>query len=100
VALAKSSGNALVFDLVSMIRSQLEKVLPKVLLLPNAMPLSTQEHAAIVKAIERGNADAARKAMHGHLQAVIERYADADKQAGARGAAASNGKSAHGRAKR
>lgn len=100
VTLAKSSGNALVFDLVSMIRSQLEKVLPRVLQLPNAMPLSTQEHAAIVKAVERANPDAARKAMHAHLQAVLVRYGDTDKRISARGVAASNGKPARGAAKR
>jgi len=94
VALAKSSGNALVFDLVSMIRGQLEKVLPKVLLLPNAMPLSTQEHVTIVKAIERGNADAARKAMHAHLQAVLQRYLDADKRISSKSTATTNGKAA------
>lgn len=74
VALAKASGNALVFDLVSMIRNHLVRVLPKVLQLPNAMPLSTQEHIAIVAAIEKRDADAARSAMHAHLDAVVQRY--------------------------
>ena len=82
VALAKASGNALVFDLVSMIRNHLVRVLPKVLQLPNAMPLSTKEHVAIVAAIERRNPDAARAAMHAHLDAVVKRYWIADKNAG------------------
>jgi len=80
IALAKASGNTLVFDLVSMIRSHLVRVLPKVLLLPNAMPLSTKEHVAIVEAIVRRDADAARAAMHAHLGAVLRRYFDAEKQ--------------------
>lgn len=80
IALAKSSGNALVFDLVSMIRSHLVRVLPKVLQLPNAMPLSTREHIAIVEAIVRRDERAARAAMHAHLEAVMRRYVDADKE--------------------
>jgi GntR family transcriptional regulator, transcriptional repressor for pyruvate dehydrogenase complex len=90
IALAKSSGNALVFDLVSMIRSHLVRVLPKVLLLPNAMPLSTKEHIAIVEAIVRRDANAARTAMHAHLEAVLRRYVDAEKESG-RSRVAANG---------
>lgn len=82
VALARASGNALVYDLVSMIRNHLVRVLPKVLQLPNAMPLSTREHAAIVAAIGRRDAEAARAAMHAHLEAVIRRYGIAEKGAG------------------
>lgn len=79
IALAKASGNALIFDLVSMIRNHLVRVLPKVLLLPNALPLSTREHIAIVTAVVRRDSDAARTAMHAHLGAVLRRYAIADK---------------------
>jgi GntR family transcriptional repressor for pyruvate dehydrogenase complex len=91
VALAKASGNALVFDLVSMIRNHLVRVLPRVLQLPNAMPLSTKEHAAIVEAIERRDAEGARMAMHTHLDAVVRRYSIAEKNAQASSEAASNG---------
>lgn len=79
VAIARASGNKLVFDLVSMIRNHLVRMLPKVLQLPNAMPLSTREHIEIVGAIERRDADAARAAMHAHLGAVVRRYNIADK---------------------
>jgi GntR family transcriptional repressor for pyruvate dehydrogenase complex len=82
VALANSSGNTLVFDLVSMIREHLVRVLPKVLQLPNAMPLSTQEHVAIVEAIERHDVEGARAGMHAHLEAVLQRYVDANKDTG------------------
>jgi len=91
LALAKASGNALVFDLVSMIRNHLVRVLPKVLQLPNAMPLSTKEHIAIVAAIERREAEVARAAMHAHLEAVVRRYSIAEKNAAASPPAASNG---------
>ena len=82
LALAKASGNALVFDLVSMIRNHLVRVLPKVLQLPHAMPLSTREHVAIVAAIARRDAEAARAAMHAHLGAVVRRYSIAEKNNG------------------
>ena len=85
IALAKASGNALVFDLVSMIRSHLERILPRVLLLPNAMPLSAQEHAAIIRAIKRRDANAARKAMQAHLDAVLRRWRDAERRPVRRG---------------
>jgi GntR family transcriptional repressor for pyruvate dehydrogenase complex len=74
VALAKASGNALVFDLVSLIRNHLVRVLPKVLQLPHALPLVTREHTTIVEAIERRNPKAARAAMHAHLEAHLTRY--------------------------
>jgi GntR family transcriptional regulator, transcriptional repressor for pyruvate dehydrogenase complex len=77
IALASASGNTLVFDLVSMIRGHLVQVLPKVLQLPNALPLSTREHIAILEAIERRDAEGARSAMHAHLEAVLRRYRNA-----------------------
>jgi GntR family transcriptional regulator, transcriptional repressor for pyruvate dehydrogenase complex len=79
VALASSSGNTLVFDLVSMIRGHLVRVLPKVLRLPNALPLSTREHFVILEAIERHDAEDARAAMQAHLEAVLRRYLNANK---------------------
>jgi GntR family transcriptional regulator, transcriptional repressor for pyruvate dehydrogenase complex len=88
LALAKASGNALVFDLVSMIRNHLVRVLPKVLQLPKAMPLSTQEHIAIVDAIARHDASLARAAMHAHLEAVLRRYAIAERHTESSGVSA------------
>jgi GntR family transcriptional regulator, transcriptional repressor for pyruvate dehydrogenase complex len=77
VTLAKASGNSLLFDLVSMIRSQLVRGLAKVLLAPNAVPLSFQEHTAIVRAIERRDAEGAREAMHAHLGSALRRHKEA-----------------------
>lgn len=91
LALAKASGNALVFDLVSMIRNHLVRVLPNVLQLPNAMPLSAKEHSAIIAAVGRGDAEAARAAMHAHLEAVLRRYSIAKKNAAGFHLASSNG---------
>jgi GntR family transcriptional repressor for pyruvate dehydrogenase complex len=74
LTLAKVSGNNLLFDLISMIRSQLVRALSKVLLLPRAVPLSLKEHIAIFRAIKRGDPDMAREAMHAHLHAALLRY--------------------------
>lgn len=74
IAIAKASGNAFLIDLVSMIRSQLARVLQKVLLLPNAVPLSLKEHQAVFEAIKRSDAEAARHAMHAHLQGALRRH--------------------------
>jgi GntR family transcriptional regulator, transcriptional repressor for pyruvate dehydrogenase complex len=85
LAIAAASGNSLLCDLISVIRSQLARAVSKVLHLPNAVPLSLQEHVAILTAIERRDADAARAAMHAHLEAALRRYAGparADRQAG------------------
>ena len=75
--LANASGNVLISDLISLIRSQLMKALHKVLLVPHALPLSHKEHTAIVDAIERHDAEGARSAMHTHLEAHLRRYTEA-----------------------
>jgi GntR family transcriptional repressor for pyruvate dehydrogenase complex len=77
VTLAEASENPLIVDLVAMIRGQLEKALPRVLLLPNARPLSLNEHVSIVNAIKRRDPDAAREAMQSHLNAALNRYHNA-----------------------
>jgi GntR family transcriptional repressor for pyruvate dehydrogenase complex len=74
LSLAKASGNNLLFDLISMIRSQLVRAMSKVLLLPRAVPLSLKEHTAIFRAIKRGDPEMASEAMHAHLQAALLRY--------------------------
>lgn len=77
ITLANASGNAVLSDLVSVIRSQLARTLTRVLKLPNALPLSLKEHATILEAIERRDPEGARKAMHDHLEAVLVRYENA-----------------------
>lgn len=74
ITLANASGNAVLSDLISVIRSQLARTLARVLKLPNALPLSLKEHTTILDAIERHDPDGARKAMHAHLDAVLVRY--------------------------
>lgn len=74
VTLAAASDNTLVSDMISLIRSRLVKALHKVLLLPHALPLTHQEHTAIVDAIERHDVEGARKAMRDHLDGHLRRY--------------------------
>lgn len=77
LTLANASGNILVFDLISLIRGQLVKALHKVLTIPHALPFTHKEHTAIVETIERRDPEAARKAMHAHLEAHLRRYTEA-----------------------
>jgi GntR family transcriptional repressor for pyruvate dehydrogenase complex len=74
VALAKASGNSLALDLISMIRGQLARALSRVLVSPNARPLSLMEHVRIIDNIQAGDAEGARNAMDIHLHAALERY--------------------------
>ena len=76
IAMASISKNFLIYDLVAMIRGQLEKTLHKVLLLPNAMPLTLKEHIAIWNAIKRHDPDTASAAMQSHLKSALKRYTD------------------------
>jgi GntR family transcriptional repressor for pyruvate dehydrogenase complex len=77
VTLAEASQNFLIVDLIAMIRGQLEKALSRVLLLPNARPLTFKEHVAVVQAIRRRDPVAARDAMQVHLDAALKRYHNA-----------------------
>ena len=83
LALAKASENFLILDLLAMIRTQLANTLSRVLLLPDARPLSLREHTSVVNAIKRRDPEAARKAMQGHLTRAIKRYHHAVKAANA-----------------
>ena len=74
INLARASDNFLIFDLVSMLRGQLEKALSKVLVAPEAKPQTLKEHVAIIKAIRNRDPEAAGEAMRSHLGAALSRY--------------------------
>ena len=76
IMLATISKNFLIYDLVALLRGQLEKMLQKVLLLPNAIPLTFKEHVTICNAIKRHDPDAASDAMRKHLESALKRYLD------------------------
>jgi GntR family transcriptional repressor for pyruvate dehydrogenase complex len=68
VVIAKASGNTMILDLVSMIRSQLIRALTNALRSPNAIWHSNEEHITLLNAIERHDPDASRAAMLAHLE--------------------------------
>jgi len=74
MTLTRASKNPLIMDLISTVRSQLERTVNRVLELPNARPRSHEEHMLIVKAIEDGDPEAARQAMQNHLSSAINRF--------------------------
>ncbi len=74
VTIASASGNTVISDLVSVIRSQLVRALTKVLQSPNAIPLSIKEHISLVDEIAAHHPDAAREVMLDHLKAALHRY--------------------------
>lgn len=74
IALAKASGNSLAMDLISMIRGQLARALSRVLVLPNARPLSLKEHLRVLDRIRDRDPEGARNAMDMHLNAALARY--------------------------
>ncbi len=76
VTIANASGNTVISDLVSVIRSQLVRALTKVLQSPNAIPLSIKEHISLVESIAAHDSDGARKVMLDHLRAALNRYTE------------------------
>ena len=67
VTLARLSGNPLLADLVYMIRSHLARGLERVLLPPDALPLTLKEHTRIVMKIRQHDPEGARQAVSSHL---------------------------------
>jgi GntR family transcriptional repressor for pyruvate dehydrogenase complex len=78
VVIAKASGNSLILNLVSMIRSQLIRALTKALRSPNAILHSNKEHAILLDAIESHDADASRAAMLTHLEGFQRHSMDSE----------------------
>ena len=74
ISIAAASDNFLIYDLVSMIRGQLERALSPMLVAPNALPNSLKEHVKIVDAIRGRDPGAAGEAMRVHLNAALKRY--------------------------
>jgi GntR family transcriptional repressor for pyruvate dehydrogenase complex len=74
LSLARVSKNKLLFDLISLIRGQLERGVARVLRSPNAIPRSVMEHRSIIAPILARNPQKARAAMDAHLNAAVLRY--------------------------
>jgi GntR family transcriptional repressor for pyruvate dehydrogenase complex len=74
LSMARASRNQALLDMLTMLRGQLAQVVSTVLQSKDALPLTLQEHEAVVKALLRRNPEAARKAMQVHLTSAIKRY--------------------------
>jgi GntR family transcriptional repressor for pyruvate dehydrogenase complex len=74
LTIAEASGNPLMHDLLSMIRSQLVLGLARVVTLPGGTTLAYRQHATIVTALRNRDASAASEAMQIHIDSAIERY--------------------------
>ncbi|MBS1798398.1 MAG: FadR family transcriptional regulator [Acidobacteria bacterium] len=74
LALARSSKNKLLLDLITLIRGQLERGVATVLQTQNAIPLSVKEHRNLIAAIVARRPEKAHEAMDIHLKAAVRRY--------------------------
>lgn len=74
LAIAKASDNELVFDLLTLIRSQLEQALLKVGAWPGGPETACIEHRRILDAIRNRDAEAAKAAMRDHIGEALKRY--------------------------
>ena len=74
VAIARAAQNDLLFDLVTMIRSQLMRALSRVAAHPYSLPRSLKEHGLIVRGIENRSPKSAAAAMQQHLENSLKRY--------------------------
>jgi GntR family transcriptional repressor for pyruvate dehydrogenase complex len=74
LAIAKASENELIFDLLTLIRSQLEQGLLKVGAWPGGPETACHEHRRILDAIRNHDAESAKAAMREHIGEALKRY--------------------------
>lgn len=74
LAIAKASDNELVFDLLTLIRSQLEQTLLRVGAWPRGPETACSEHRRILDAIRNRDAESAKAAMRDHIGEALKRY--------------------------
>jgi GntR family transcriptional repressor for pyruvate dehydrogenase complex len=74
LTIAKVSANALIFDLLSLIRGQLQHALEQLGRLPGNDRDGVAEHRRIVEAIRRRDPESARRLMREHIEEGLKRY--------------------------
>jgi GntR family transcriptional repressor for pyruvate dehydrogenase complex len=75
LTIARASQNKLMFDLLTLVRSQLERSLLKVLSLPGGGgDVAVKQHAAILEAIHRRDGEGAKDLMRAHIQYTLKNY--------------------------
>ena len=77
LAIAKASENELAFDLLTLIRSQLEQGLLRVGAWPGGPETACTEHRRILDAIRNRDPESAKAAMHDHIGGALKRYQQA-----------------------
>ena len=76
LAIAKAAGNRSMLQIMRSIQSLMEVWITRVAYAPGTRPATWAEHAAVLDAIEAGDADAARHMMGGHMEGAAERLAE------------------------
>ena len=74
LCIAKASSNELIFDLLTLIRSQLQRALHALGRLPTSPQIALDEHRRILDAIRRRDAETAMALMREHIYAGLKRY--------------------------
>lgn len=73
LGIARSTGNQSLFQIMKSIRSLMQVWIQRVAYAPGTRPATWAEHSAVLEAIERGEAAAARRAMVGHMEGAADR---------------------------
>ena len=75
LTIARACQNRLMYDLLMMVRSQLERSLMRVLALPGGgSDVAIKQHAAILEAIHQRNGEEAKNLMRAHIQLAMSNY--------------------------
>ncbi|MCP3417944.1 GntR family transcriptional regulator [Bradyrhizobium brasilense] len=77
-ALVEAGGNAVMLKLYDQIRGQLRRYQAAMSALPELPKRSNLEHARILQAIEKGDAEAAYRAAEGHIDALVRQFQQSD----------------------
>ncbi len=82
LGIAEASANDLIFDLLTLIRSQLEQGLMKVSAFPGASENAYNEHVKILNAIRAHDPESAKALMRDHIGKALKRYVEVNSSAG------------------
>ncbi len=82
LGIAEASCNELIFDLLTLIRSQLEQGLMKVSAFPGASEIAYNEHVLILNAIRARDPESAKALMRVHIGKALKRYVEVNSSAG------------------
>ena len=78
LVIAKVSANDLIFDLLNLIRGQLQHAFSSIGGWPRTPEVSNDEHRGIVEAIRGRDPESARRLMREHIEKGLQRYQQRD----------------------